>query len=149
MNPFYSYFIIVFGDLIGDTIVYLLGRYNLLLFLQKIRRRLGLTDVKLERARTFIEANPNKTISLSKILLGIGVAGIYMAGNVKVPYSRFIVICLITSATQYIIYIAIGLIFGQAYIQINHYLNYFATVTILIAVAVVAILFVKSKLSKL
>ena len=103
----------------------------------------------MDSARFFFEANPNRTISLSKVVLGVGVAGIFMAGNAKVPYNKFIRICLVTSALQYIVYIGIGLLFGQAYIQINHYLNYFASLSIIAAIAIFLFFFIKSKLKKI
>ena len=149
LNPVYAYPVIVFGDLIGDSIVYMLGRWGKSKFLRKISSRLGFTDAKMDSARIFFEANPNKTISLSKVVLGVGVAGIFMAGNAKVPYNKFISICLVTSALQYIVYIGIGLLFGQAYIQINHYLNYFASFSIIAAIALLLFFFIKSKLKKI
>ena len=151
MDPLYAYPIIVFGDIIGDSLVYMLGRYGKSkpLFLAKIKRRIGLTDAKMERARAYFEANPRKTISLSKIILGIGVAGIYMAGNAKVAYSKFISICLLTSAAQYIFYVGLGYLFGQAYVQINQYLNFFASFSIVLAIALILFFVIKSKLKKL
>ncbi|MBC7626251.1 DedA family protein [Ferruginibacter sp.] len=149
LNPLYAYVIIVFGDLIGDSIVYMLGRWGKSKFLKKTSNWLGFTDAKMARARIFFEANPNKTISLSKIILGVGVAGIFMAGNAKVAYNKFIGICLVTSALQYIVYISIGFLFGQAYIQINHYLNYFASLSVLVAIAIIVFFFIKSKLKKI
>ena len=151
LNPFYVYIIIVSGDLIGDTAVYLLGRCSKSKskHLEKIKKILGLNKARTTNATIFIEANPFKTIALSKIVLGIGVAGIFMAGNARIAYRKFIAICCVTSALQYIVYISVGLFFGQAYLQINHYLNYFATITILAALAVILLLVVKSQYSKL
>ncbi|MDN3656706.1 DedA family protein [Ferruginibacter paludis] len=149
LNPFYSYAMIVFGDITGDSIVYMLGRRGKSPRLRKISRWLGLTDNKMDRARIFFESNPNKTISLSKIILGVGVAGIYMAGHAKIAYNKFIGICLITSALQYIVYIGTGFLFGEAYKQISHYLDYFATLTILGAVAIALFFIVKTKLKKI
>ena len=148
-NPFYAYVVIVFGDLIGDSLVYVLGRWGKSKFFQNLSNWFGFTDLKMERVRIFFEANPNKTISLSKIILGVGVAGIFMAGNVKIPYNKFIGICLVTSALQYIIYIGIGVLFGNAYLQINQYLNYFASVSIVMVMAILLFFFIKSKLKKL
>jgi membrane protein DedA with SNARE-associated domain len=97
----------------------------------------------------FFDSNPIKTISLSKITLGMGVVGIYLAGNARIPYKKFISICLITSMVQYIFYLGIGLLFGHAYIQINHYLNYFASLSIIIALAVILFISIRSMLKKI
>ena len=151
MNLLYIYPVIVFGDIIGDFIVYTLGRCGKSKsgLLQKIKGWIGLTEVKIERARIFFEAYPRKTISLSKVILGVGVAGIFMAGNARVPYGKFIMICLATSALQYIVYISIGFLFGQAYMQINRYLNFFASFSIVLAIALILFFIIKSKIKKL
>ena len=149
LNPLLVYIIIVSGDLVGDSFCYSLGRWGKSKLLQKIIKRLGLNKNKMDRIRVFFDSNPAKTISLSKIILGIGVAGIIFAGNARIPYNKFFRICLVTSAVQYIFYLGIGILFGHAYIQINHYLNYFASISILAAIAFLLFYFIKSMLNKL
>ena len=149
LNPLLVYPVIVLGDIIGDSICYSAGRWGTPKFLKNIFNRFTVTKKKLDSARIFFDANPAKTISLSKILLGIGIAGIYLAGNAKVPYNKFIRICLATSAIQYLVYLCIGILFGHAYIQINQYLNYFSTVTVMAAIAIIIFLFIKSILKKI
>jgi membrane-associated protein len=114
MNPFIALPVISTGDVIGDSIYYSLGRLGKPLFLKKER---------LSRVRVYFQAHPRRTISLSKVILGVGVAGLYIAGNARVPYARFLAICLVTSLIQASIYLGIGFGFGQAYVQINRYLN--------------------------
>jgi membrane-associated protein len=149
LNIFIVYPIIVAGDMVGDTVSYLFGRLGVPVFLKRIIKNLGLRPENMERVRTYFDSNPRRTISLSKITLGIGFAGIYMAGNARIPYSRFILICLITSALQYVVYLGIGLLFGSAYKQISHYLNYFAASTIVAFLAIILFYIVKSFRKKL
>ncbi|MFI5187085.1 MAG: DedA family protein [Chitinophagales bacterium] len=144
LNLFIVYPIIVIGDITGDSLCYMLGRWGVPRFLKKIAKRFGLRPENIERVRSYFDSNPNKTISLSKITLGIGFAGIYLAGNARIPYHRFIRICLFTSALQYVVYLGIGLVFGNAYKQISHYLNFFAAFTIVTALAIILIYLVKS-----
>jgi membrane protein DedA with SNARE-associated domain len=110
---------------------------------------MGLKPGNIEKARFYFDANPKKTISLSKITLGIGVAGIYLAGNARIPYLRFLKICTVTSALQYIVYLSIGILFGAAYKQINHYLNVFAASAIIALLSVILFFVVKSIRKKL
>ncbi|MGN6530470.1 MAG: DedA family protein [Ginsengibacter sp.] len=137
LNAFIVYPIIVLADVIGDTIVYTFGRWGIPKFIKTFITRLGLKPENLKRARVYFDANPQKSISLSKVTLGIGIAGIYLAGNARIPYVRFIRICLVTSALQYVLYLGIGLLFGSAYKQINHYLNFFAALTTVAFLAVI------------
>src|ERR1017187_6539515 len=125
------------------------GRWGVPEFFKKIIKRWGLKPENMDRVRVYFDANPRKTISLSKITLGIGIAGIYLAGHAKIPYSRFIRICLITSALQYVIYLGIGLLFGSAYKQISQYLDFFAAFSIVTGVSILLFFIVKSYRRKL
>ena len=149
LNAFIVLPILVFGDMIGDSFCYMLGRWGVPVFIKNILKKFGLNAEKVRRVKVYFDANPAKTISLSKITPGIGVAGIYLAGHAKINYKTFFKICLITSFLQFIVYLCIGLLFGKAYIKISHYLDVAATTIILSALVVMVFLFIKSMLKKL
>jgi membrane-associated protein len=149
LNPFIVYPIIVLGDMTGDSICYMFGRFGVPGFLKSIFEKLGVKPEKIHSVRSYFDANPNKTISLSKITLGIGFAGIYLAGITKIPYKKFIGICFVTSLLQYIVYLGIGLLFGNAYKQISHYLDLATALIITFASAILILYIVKSKRTKL
>ncbi len=148
MNPFIAFPVIVAGDIIGDSGCYLLGRLGVPKFIKKIASWFGLNDEKIRRVRVLFNSNPTKIVAVSKIALGIGVAGIYLAGNSRVPFSKFLVICLVVSAIQYVFYLGLGLLFGSAYLHINQYLNNFASINIIIALAIILFLLIKYLLKK-
>ncbi|MDQ6814466.1 MAG: VTT domain-containing protein [Bacteroidota bacterium] len=143
MNPLIVYPIIVAGDIVGDSGCYLLGRLGVPSFIKRIARWFGVTDEKIKRVRVLFNTNPNKIVGLSKIILGVGVAGIYLAGNSRVPFTRFLLICLVVSALQYVFYLGLGLLFGSAYLHINQYLNNFAAINITIVLAIILFLLIK------
>ena len=149
LNPFLAFPIIVLGDITGDSLCYIFGRFGLPRFVKKIAIWLGVSREKINMAKTYFNANQIKTISISKVILGIGPAGIYLAGHAKVPYQRFILICVATSALQYIVYLSIGFLYGNAYTRINQYLNAFASFTIVCSFALILIFFISSKIKKL
>lgn len=146
LNPFISYSIILAGDIVGDSLYYWLGRLGNAPRLQKLIKWLGLTPERLERVKGFIDTNPYKTISLSKIILGIGVAGLFLAGKSKLSYLRFFSICLLASSVICAGYFSLGVFFGKAAEQINQYLNYFASISIVTAIAVFIIFKIRSGL---
>ena len=149
LNPLIVFPIIILGDITGDSFYYMLGRWGSDKLPKKIGRRFGLNSERLDRVRVFFDSNPRKTIFFSKIVLGIGVAGLFLAGNTKVPYKKFLRICLVTSILQCAVYLCIGFLFGHAYIQINHYLNYFASISIVVACALVLFFAIRSIFKKL
>jgi membrane protein DedA with SNARE-associated domain len=148
MNPFIAYPVIVAGDIIGDSCCYAFGRLGVPGFIKKFARWIGIHDKNISRVRVLFNSNPAKVIALSKIVLGIGVAGIYLAGNSRVPFSKFLLICLVVSAAQYIFYLGLGLAFGNAYLLINKYLNNFASFNIIAALAIIAIILIRHLLKK-
>jgi membrane-associated protein len=144
LNPLIVYPIIILGDITGDSLVYALGRWGKSQRPGRLYRLVGLTARKIGRARTYFEDNPIKTVSLSKLILGVGVAGIFLAGNSKVPYKQFLAVCLGTSLAQYTVYLGIGLFFGRAYREINLYLNYLAALSIVLAFCLFFVIILKS-----
>lgn len=146
MNPIYAYLTVIAGDMVGDSFYYALGRWSQSAFFQKISRKLGITTNKLERVKKYISANPYKSISLSKVVLGVGIAGLFLAGQSKIPFGKYLIVCAITAAVQSAVYLVIGYFFGAFYHQISHYLNYFAGLAIVVTLIILLFLFIRSKL---
>ncbi len=146
LNPFLALLIIVPGDITGDSLYYSLGRCGRKGWIYRFSNWLGLTNEKLQSAEAYFSNNPRKAIPLSKVVLGVGVAGLFLAGRSRFPYPKFITICAITSVVQCSAYLCIGYFFGYAYQQINDTLNYVAIACIAVAVSVILILFIRSKM---
>lgn len=144
LNPLLVYPILVLGDITGDTILYVFGRWGIPVFLKRVMKKSDQNNERVNRFQNFISVHPNKFIPLSKISLGIGFAGILIAGNSKIGYQKFIRLCLITSALLYLVYLILGLLFGAAYAEINQYLNVFGTFTIVTILAIITMLFINS-----
>lgn len=149
LNPYIVYPMILAGDMIGDSLMYIFGRWGVPGFLKRIVRKFGLVAENIEPIRAYFNSNPGRTISLSKITLGIGFAGLYFAGNARIPYSKFICICFITSALQYVVYMSIGLLFGAAYRQISQYLDFASALIFVSALAIILVYFVRSGRKKI
>ena len=148
LNPFIAYFIIIVADIIGDSLFYALGRWGRSAFLERVSRWLGLTPRRLVRIKTYMGANSFKTLALSKVILGIGVAGLYLAGRSKIAYTRFFSVCALTSLVQCGAYLLIGWFFGAFYQKISQYLDYFASLAIVIGLAFFLFFVIKSKINK-
>lgn len=149
LNPFIVIPVIVSGDVIGDSFYYSLGRWRSRKALPKMLRNFSPSAEKMERVNQYFDAHPIKTIFLSKVILGIGLAGLYLAGNAKIPYIKFLIICLCASLFQCSVYLSLGFLFGTAYQQIGQLLNSFATFTLMAALAVAVFFAIKSMLKKI
>jgi membrane-associated protein len=141
--------VIVLADMVSDSACFFLGRKGMPAIFKNIIYWLGFNQDRIRRARNFIEGHPKSFIPMSKITLGIGALGIYLTGNSGVPYRSFILICLVTSICQYLIYLGIGFLFGTAYARINQYLDYTASVIILLFLACILFFIIQSLIRKI
>lgn len=137
LNIFLVYPIILIGDIIGDTLFYLLGRYGRKHFLKWIGPKIGITEESLEKVREHFHVHGHRTIMMSKLIQGIGVAGLVVAGSAKVPYGKYISMCFVVTVIQAAGFLVIGIFFGHAYVTLNNYFHYVASATLLLALIAV------------
>jgi membrane protein DedA with SNARE-associated domain len=134
LNPIAVYVLVVIGDAMGDSLVYALGRWGgHRVLTSPVGRFLGITDEKIEKARVFYHRHHDKTVFLSKIIHGVGPAGLFTGGALKIPYGRYFQVCLLTTLAQSAVLLVIGIVFGSAYVTINQYLNIYAAVALIVA----------------
>jgi membrane-associated protein len=141
--------VIVMADMISDSACFFLGRKGIPAGIKKLIYWLGFPKDRLRKAKYFIETHPNSFIPMSKFTLGIGVLGIYLTGHAGISYKRFIIICLVTSICQYLFYLSMGLMFGNAYVRIGQYLDYTATAIILLFLVIILFIIIQSLSRKL
>lgn len=130
------YFIVVFGDAVGDSFFYFLGRWGRKTVLGRLGKFLHITPEKLDQTKKYFESNHKKALVFSKIMHGIGVTGLITAGSVQISYWRFVKTCLIVSLIQSAVIIILGIIFGGAYVQLIQYLNYYSAITVILALVI-------------
>lgn len=149
LNFFLVYAIVVAGDVVGDTLCYMIGRWGGAVFFRWVGPYVGITQEKLEKVKTYFDLHSHRAITLSKLIHGFGFTGLMVAGSLKVPYQKYITICFLTTLIQSMALLIIGVLFGHAYVQLSKYLNYFASATIVIGISVIIliILFKKFKIN--
>lgn len=142
-NLLFVYLIMVLGDNIGDAIYYYIGYSGKKLF----RGYFARNEEKIKSAKEFFEKHHNKAIAASKIMWGIGPAGLVAAGALHIPYKRYFKICALYSLIQSFFMISLGIFFGQAYETIGKYFDYYTSTVSMIALALV-LFFVFKKIYK-
>ena len=147
LNAFLVFVILVMGDVIGDGFAYVLGRWCSG-FVRRHGHRIGLTKAKLDAAQTYFHANGKKALFLSKVIHGVGFAGLIVAGNLKISYRRFFLTCVSVSIVQSSILLTVGFLFGHAYTLIGTYLDYYAAAGVVLVVCAIIFFIVKKKMGK-
>lgn len=130
---------ILIGDLIGDIIWYVAGRYFANPILSKKGRFIGITPERFERINELFSKYHEKILIFSKLTLGLGFAvGILTAaGMAKVPFRKFMVINIIGEFFLVSALLAIGYFFGQVYLNIsdNLKIGFLVVVAALVVIA--------------
>lgn len=142
-NALIVYAIVVVGDIVGDGVLYFIGRFGGGHFLRRFGKFFKITEEKAAAAKELFAAHHKKSLVLSKILHGIGISGLIAAGSLKIPYPKYFLTCLSVSVLQSAVLVAVGFFFGSAYIQIGKYLDYYAVAAFIVAVIIATIVVIK------
>lgn len=139
-NLFVVYTIIVVGDILGDAFWYLLGRFGgNWRYTQPIKKLFKLTPERIESTKHKFQTHRYKMMMASKLIHGVGSAGLFTAGLVRVPYPMFAVTCLVVTLVQAALFVGLGYFFGEAYEVIGQYLDYFAAVGLVLGCVGIAL----------
>jgi membrane-associated protein len=142
LNLFLAFGIIVLGDVISDTALYVFGRWCRPAF-EKAGLHLNFSPARVRKVLEYFKRRDRRAIVFSKLARGVGFTGLIVAGSIRVPYRRFVVTCVIVTVGQSGVLIAVGMLSGQAYQSFALYLGYFDVVA---AVVLVFALFVLYKM---
>ena len=122
--------VIVFGDLIADTVLYLIGRFG-----REIARRLPFfrrNEHHLETIERHYHGHTFRTLLLGKLSYGLSGASLVAAGGAKLPYQKFIPRVAILDAAKASLFLGIGWYFGKSALGIRHYLPYYTLAVVII-----------------
>jgi membrane protein DedA with SNARE-associated domain len=119
-----AFVIVAFGDFVGDTALYLFGRWCRP-WLESFAPRLALSPAGMRKVLEYFERRDRHAIVVSKLVHGVGFTGLIAAGGLRVPYRRFILTCVAVSVSQSAVLVIIGTLSGRAYRSFAHWLGDF------------------------
>ncbi len=125
VNIYIVYFIMAAGDVTGDCLYYALGRFGGRRFLDRWGHFFGFSTEKIASMESHYRKHSGKTILLSKITHGIGPVFLVAAGASGVSFRQFIAYSSLGAFPIALILMLIGYFFGQAYMSISRYLDWF------------------------
>ena len=140
LNPFISYIILVFGDIIPDGLYYLTGRYgDPKKFIEKYGKHLGLKHSTFEAIEDLWHTHGKKTMLFTKFAYGLSTPFLISAGLVRLPVRRFFLYTISISMTQYIVLLVVGFYLGNSYRTMADYIGYAEIFVAVLGVAVITI----------
>ncbi len=128
-----AYLIVVGGDLAGDILYYLAGRWGRYQFIEKWGHYLGIKAQKVKDMQKIFERHSANALFFGKFTLGIGGVIILAAGASRVSFRKFIGYCTLGTLPKSALLMLIGAYFGYAYLAISKYFDYTAIITVAVA----------------
>lgn len=140
LNLLWAFGIVVLGDSVGDTALYIFGRWCRPLF-ERLGLHLNLAPGRVQKVVEYFGRRDRRAIVISKLVHGVGFTGLIVAGSVRVPFGRFIVTCFIVTVLQSAVLVAVGMLSGKAYESVADYLGYFDALAAAVLVLTVFVLY--------
>jgi membrane-associated protein len=143
LNPYVVYVLLVSGDLAGDLLHYVIGKYwRNSSVVEKYGHFLGYNEQSEKFLENHFEKHKIKTIILAKFSYGIGTFLQIIAGIARVDFNQFFWISLYGTVAKTLILLFVGYYVGSSYVKINDYLN--TTAFVLISVLIVVVSYIIS-----
>jgi len=149
LNVFLVYILALLGDIIGDILHYVAGRFGGRKILQKYGHHFKITEAKVEEVTQKYFSDKNslwKVITLSKITHAPSSAIMLASGVAKVHFGQFLLITTINNVFKVLVLVTIGYFFGKSYLVIGHYINNSWILILPVFVIIVLFLYRKNKL---
>lgn len=122
---FPAYVVLIFGDLIPDTVYYYIGRLgDSGKLMQKYGSKFGILSKHFPLVEKLWRDHGKKTMFFSKLAYGLSTPFLISAGLVKMSYRRFISYALPVTLFQYAVLLTVGYYLGNSYITIAKYFKY-------------------------
>ncbi|MFH1186971.1 MAG: DedA family protein [Candidatus Levyibacteriota bacterium] len=137
LNPILVYLVVVAADVIGDFIYYAIGRWGRERFIDRWGKYIGLSTSKIEKLEGHFERHTKKTLIFGKISHAFGAPILVAAGIVKMPLWGFLWFNFWVTLPKSFIFLMIGFYFGQAYVGLSKYLDYFSIGLLVAAVIII------------
>ena len=113
MDPFIAYAVIVAGDLGGDILYYIAGRWWLRSAFNKVIAFFNISMKRVQRTEDALKRNKGTVLFFGKLSHVIGVFILFIAGHAEVPFADFVRFNFLATLPKSLILLAVGYYFGS------------------------------------
>lgn len=149
MSAIPAYIVMLFGDLIPDSIYYYIGRYgNKFNLIEKYGHRFKLISSNFPLLEKLWKTHPKKMMFFGKLAYGLSIPFLISAGLVKMAFGKFLQYTIPVTLFQYGVIMLVGYYMGYAYTSAKGYVtDAYITIAILVILLIVGNIFL-SKFAK-
>lgn len=115
--------VVILADLVGDFVLYALGRWGLHRLPSRWLDRFGLHRPRLAALADHFEIKGGRTLLLGKVTHSAGAAVLVAAGLARMPMVRFGWVNLLATVPKSLLFVALGYGFGSAYARIDNWIS--------------------------
>lgn len=133
-----AYIILLFGDIVPDTLYYYLGYFSdKIKFIQKYFLKSDSLVKNMSIVKNLWEKHPFKMMFFGKLAYGLATPFLISAGVIKMPYKKFISYTIPITCFQYATFLGIGYYLGKSYEIAVKYIDFFY-----VSMAVIVVIFI-------
>lgn len=149
LSFFPSFLILIFGDIIPDTIYYYCGRFaGQNKFIQRLLTKNIYFSKKMPLVEHLWNNHPKKTMFFSKLAYGLSTPFLVSAGLVRMPFKKFISYTIPITLFQYAVIMTIGYVLGNSYYIAEKYIKLGAASIAIFGIVLIVLYFSFSKYAK-
>ena len=123
------------GILIGDLVIYSIGKKWGQDLLNHRRLRKIITECREERGRQFFQQHGNKTVIIARFISGFRVAAFFAAGTMGVTLGKFLMLDLLGVLILVPLLLVLGYYFGESIVWLSEVFNRIDFLLMVLAVA--------------
>jgi membrane protein DedA with SNARE-associated domain len=138
MEFWIAFGILVLGDMLGDMLLYGVGRWGRNSLVLRWGPKFGATPERMEKFEKLFKNNAKKTLLFGKWGHAFGFPILVSAGVVKESFYEFLWVNTASTIPKTLFFLAVGFYFGAAYSVIDKYFTY--AVIAIMAITVIAVL---------
>lgn len=137
--------ILVTADLVGDSLLYGLGRAGPDVLPQKWRLALGVTDARIALVVEHFREKGGRTLIAAKLTHSFGFVALVAAGASRMSFPAFLGFNLVGTIPKTLFFLFVGYAVGEAHVAIDHWIGRASLVIAILGVAILSIWYWKKK----
>lgn len=122
-NVFYVFILSSLGCIIGDLILFLIGRGSKKTTIEKYESK-SLNPTRMNRLKMYLEENPGKTIAIIKLTPFLPVPGLILIGASNINLKNFIFYSVVVTLGYSLSMTVLGFYSGVAFLTIAKFVKY-------------------------
>ena len=136
---------VIIADVVGDCILYAMGRGLLDWLPLSIRRKFGVSRRRMaQMIRTFRD-NGVRLLVIGKLTHAVGFAVLFAAGAARMPFLTFVLANLLATIPKSLILVAIGYMFGSAHAVMAEWFSVGSVIVLGLMAATLLVLWYRSR----